>query len=167
LESKVKGKKLVHTYSWDYKGIIFSSCNPGVNYTKTDFYNPWKKGTLPSYMDFIPSLVNDNPWVDKKFIERLERLPESSIRKQRLLYGNFDFDDNPGILYDQNTISKMFTRDPEGDDTTYIVVDAARQGKDGTEIGIWEGLHLIKIINIAKGDLVSQSNTIQEQIDKY
>jgi len=46
-------------------------------------------------MDFIPSLVGDNPWVDKKFIERLERFPDSSIRKQRLLYGNFDFDDNP------------------------------------------------------------------------
>jgi uncharacterized protein YlzI (FlbEa/FlbD family) len=46
-------------------------------------------------MEFIPSLVGHNPWVDKKFIERLERLPETSIRKQRLLYGNFEFDDNP------------------------------------------------------------------------
>jgi hypothetical protein len=28
LESKRQGKKLIHTYSWHYKGIIFSSCNP-------------------------------------------------------------------------------------------------------------------------------------------
>jgi len=167
LKSEVVWKKLIHTYSWHYKGIIFSSCNPGTNYTKTEFYNHWKKWTLPEYMKFIPSLVWDNPWVWKKFIERLERLPESSIRKQRLLYGNFNFDDNPGILYDQNTIDKMFNRDYEWDDTPYIVVDAARQGKDGTEIGRWEWLHLKEIINIAKWDLVTQSNTIQEMIDKY
>ena len=61
----------------------------------------------------------------------------------------------------------MFLRVYEGDTTKYIVVDAARQGKDGTEIGIWTGLHLEEIINIEKGDLVTQSNTIQELIDKY
>jgi len=62
-------------------------------------------------MEFIPSKVNDNPWVDQKYIERLERLPDSSIRKQRLLYGNFDFDDSPNILYDTATIEKMFERE--------------------------------------------------------
>ena len=118
-------------------------------------------------MEFIPSLVRDNPWVDEKFIERLERLPESSIRKQRLLYGNFDFDDNPGILYDQNTIEKMFNREYDGDTTPFITIDAARQGKDGTEIGRWEGLHLKEIKTIQKGDLVTQANEIQMQIDKY
>jgi hypothetical protein len=76
--------------------------------------------------------------VDKKFIDRLKRLPESSIRKQRLLYGNFDFDDNPGILYDQNTLEKMFGRELEADKTPYLTIDAARQGKDQTEIGRWE-----------------------------
>jgi hypothetical protein len=62
-------------------------------------------------MNFIPAKVGDNPWVDKKYVGRLERLPESSIRKQRLLYGNFDFDDSPGILYDQNTIEAMYIRE--------------------------------------------------------
>jgi len=85
-------------------------------------------------MDFIPAKVNDNPWVDEQYIVRLQRLPETSIRKQRLLYGNFDYDDNPGILYDQNTIVKMFEGEYNGDRMKYIVVDAARQGKDATEI---------------------------------
>ena len=167
LKAEKKWKKLIHTYGWSFKGIIFSSCNPWTNFTKTDFYNPYKKWSLPIYRKFIPSLVWDNPWVDDKYIERLQRLPEWSVRKQRLLYGNFDYDDNPWILYDQNTISKMFDREPEGDDTMFIVVDAARQGKDGTEIGIWEGLHLKEIINISKADLVTQANMIQEYIDKH
>ena len=167
LDSQIINGKLIHTYSWTFKGIIFSSCNPGVNYTRTDFYKPWKAWTLPSYMDFIPSLVGDNPWVDQKFIERLERLPDSSIRKQRLLYGNFDFDDNPGILYDQNTIEKMYSRIYDGDDTKYLTIDAARQGKDGTEIGRWEWLHLIEITNIDKADLVEQAEVIEQMIHKY
>lgn len=167
VESKVVGKKLIHTYSWSFKGIIFSSCNPWVNYTKTEFYNPWKKGTLPSYMAFIPSLVWDNPWVDQKFIDRLKRLPESSIRKQRLLYGNFDFDDNPGILYDQNTLEKMFGRELEADKTPYLTIDAARQGKDSTEIGRWEWKHLVEITTIEKDNLVNQANDIQLIIDKF
>lgn len=167
IESEIVKWKLIHTYSWHYKGIIFSSCNPWSNYTKTEFYNPWKKKTLPEHMAFIPSLVWDNPWVDKKFIERLERLPESSIRKQRLLYGNFDFDDNPGILYDQNTLERMFGRIPEWDKTIYLTIDAARQGKDSTEIGRWEWLHLVDIKTINKDDLVNQANEIQMDIDKY
>jgi hypothetical protein len=85
-------------------------------------------------MEFIPSKVGDNPWVDIKYIERLERLPDSSIRKQRLLYGNFDFDDSPNILYDNNTIEQMFIREYQGDKTPFLIVDAARLGKDGTEI---------------------------------
>ena len=167
VESEIIKGKLIHTYSWHYKGIIFSSCNPWTNYTKTEFYNPWKKWGLASYKAFIPSLVWDNPWVDKKFIERLERLPESSIRKQRLLYGNFDFDDNPGILYDQNTLERMFGRIPEWDKTIYLTIDAARQGKDSTEIGRWEWLHLVDIKTINKDDLVNQANEIQMDIDKY
>ena len=86
VKSEKVGKKLIHTYAWHFKGCIFTGCNPGTNFTRSAFYKPWKDGKLPSYMEFIPAKVGDNPWVDKKYIERLQRLPESSIRKQRLLY---------------------------------------------------------------------------------
>jgi len=169
VKSEIINWKLIHTYSWHFKGIIFSSCNPWTNFTKTEFYNPWKKGELPSYMDFIPAKVWDNPWVDRKYVERLERLPDSSVRKQRLLYGNFDYDDDPWILYDQHTIQQMFDRKPDkyADDTPYITVDAARQGKDSTEIGIWKGLHLHKVIKIEKSDLVKQAEQIEKLMGKY
>ena len=167
VKSEKDGKKLIHTYAWHFKGCIFTGCNPGTNFTRSAFYKPRKDGKLPSYMEFIQAKVWDNPWVDRKYVIRLQRLPESSIRKQRLLYGNFDYDDNPGILYDQNTIEKMFTRKYEWDKTRFLTIDAARQGKDNTEIGYWLWLHLTKIWKIEKWDLVEQANFIQEKIDKY
>lgn len=167
MKSEVVKNKLIHTYSWHFKGCTFTWCNPWTNFTRTEFYRPWKNKELPSYMEFIPSKVNDNPWVDKKYIERLERLPDSSIRKQRLLYWNFDFDDSPNILYDSNTIEKMFTRKYNWDTTPYLVIDCARLGKDRTEIWRWEGYHLKEIIRIEKWDLVDQANEIESIMDKY
>ena len=167
IKAEVINGKLVHTYAWHFNWCIFTGCNPGTNFTRSEFYNPWKNDTLPPYMAFIPAKVNDNPWVDDQYIERLKRLPETSIRKQRLLYGNFDYDDNPWILYDQHTISQMFEWAYEWDRTRYIVVDAARQGKDKTEIGIWEGLKLVKILTIDKSSLVAQAEKIQMEMDKY
>jgi len=77
-------------------------------------------------MSFIPAKVNDNPWVERGYVRRLERLPEGNTRKQRLLYGNFDYDDSDDILYDQQTIEKMFTRKQTPSDIRYTVVDASR-----------------------------------------
>ena len=86
VKSEVIDDKLVHTYGWNFKGCIFTGCNPGTNFTRSEFYKPYKEKRLPPYMSFIPALVNDNPWVEKRYITRLERLPETSVRKQRLLY---------------------------------------------------------------------------------
>jgi len=63
----------------------------------------------------------------------------------------------------------MYSRIPESksDKTPYIIVDAARQGKDGTEIGRFEGLHLLEITNINKADLTDQAEQIQHLINKY
>jgi len=167
MKSEIIKNKLIHTYSWNFKGCTFTGCNPGTNFTRSEFYRPWKQEQLPSYMEFIPSKVGDNPWVDIKYIERLERLPDSSIRKQRLLYGNFDFDDSPNILYDSNTIEGMFTREYQGDTTPFLIVDAARLGKDGTEIWYFEWLHLKDIITIPKADLVTQANKIETLQAKF
>ena len=168
MKSEIKDDKLYHTYAWSFKWCIFTGCNPWTNFTRSEFYKPWKSWTLPSYMSFIPAKVWDNPWVDKNYIERLKRLPEKSIRKQRLLYGNFDYDDNPAILYDQNTIEEMYKRKYVGSDTDhYITIDAARLGKDKTEIWIWKWLDLFKIYTIDKWRLTAQAPEIRRIALKY
>jgi len=160
VKSEVIKNKLIHTYAWHFNGCIFTGCNPGTNFTKNAFYKPWKAGELPPHMAFIPAKVTDNPWVDEQYITRLERLPESSPRKQRLLYGNFDYDQDDTMLYTQQLLSQMFDKEYDWDKTGYMVVDAARMGKDNTEIGIWEWLHLKEIITIWEGDLTMQAEKI-------
>lgn len=167
MKAEIKDGKLFHTYSWRFNGCIFTGCNPWTNFTRTEFYKPWKHGDLPKYMAFIPAKVWDNPWVDKAYVTRLERLPDSSIRKQRLLYGNFDYDDNPAILFDQNTIEKMYNRKYSGSKTGYISIDAARQGKDSTEVGVFEGLKLHTLITIEKWKLTDQAEEITGIMNKY
>ena len=168
MKTEIKGDKLFHTYAWSFKWCILTGCNPGTNFTRSEFYKPWKRWELPSYMEFIPAKVWDNPWVDRKYVERLNRLPETSIRKQRLLYGNFDYDDNPAILYDQNTIEKMYTRKYTGSDTDhYMTIDAARLGKDKTETWVWKWLDLFKIYTIDKWKLTNQAEEIRRLAMKY
>ena len=48
---------------------------------------------------FIPSLVYSNNFIDKGYIQNLERASERT--KQRLLYGKWDFDDNTWLLFRQ------------------------------------------------------------------
>lgn len=167
MKSEVKWWKLIHTYSWSFKWCIFTWCNPWTNFTRTEFYYPYKKKTLPSYMRFIPSRVGDNPWVDRKYVERLERLPETSVRKQRLLYWNFDFDDNPNSLFDYKTLEDRFNIDYVWWKESYLTVDVARLWKDKTEIARWEWLHLVEIISIDKADLVKQVEIIEGLMWKY
>jgi hypothetical protein len=44
-------------------------------------------------MKFIAALPSDNPYVPKSFFDNLETADETT--KQRLLHGNFDYDDTP------------------------------------------------------------------------
>jgi len=95
-------------------------------------------------------------------------MPDDSVDKQRLYYGNFDYDDSPALLFTQNILDGMFNNPYIYDDKThYITVDAARQGKDKTEIMVWEGLSVIEIITIDKSNLVDQAGDIESYMKKY
>lgn len=150
-----KKDQLIHRYSWDFKWCIFSSCNPWRNFTYTEFYEPYNKWLLktdPNLMNraFIPALATDNPFVPKTYIDRLKRLPETSVRKQRLLYGNFDYNDDTSFWFSNQTIWSYFTW-LEWYFTSRIkfaTIDASRKWKDGTELFLWEWLHCYKQITI-------------------
>lgn len=171
VNQQAKGNKIVLTAVWEFKSVTLISCNPWKNFTYTDFYKPHTKWELEwdpqKYMGkkkFIKALVTDNPFVDKAYISGLEDADE--ITKQRLLYGNFEYDDDPTLLYDINMLTRMFEWNvPEG--RMFITVDAARQGKDATVIWIWNGLTLIDIIIIDKAKLTVQAERIQKEMKKY
>lgn len=141
-------------YRLDDFGIIpktLYTCNPDKNFVYSDFYKPDKEGTLPPYRRFIQALAIDNPFNSRHYIDQLKRIRDNST-KERLLYGNWEFDDDPARLFDYNQIHDAYTmvvNDEEGKSPDkYCSVDVARHGTDATIIRIWEGLQSRKTIKL-------------------
>lgn len=132
-------------YKLDEFGIIpkiLLTGNPNKNWVYIEFYNPYKKGELPPERVFLPSLVTDNPYLPQSYIDNLKTLGEAD--KQRLLYGNFDYDDDPAALIDFEAQNDLFTNDhvPMTGEK-YLTADIAGRGSDKFRVGIWDGWVLI------------------------
>jgi len=65
-------------------------------------------------------------------------MKSDEITKQRLLYGNFDYDDTAGKLFRYDEILDLFESNIEPSNKRYISCDVARLGKDTTVISVWE-----------------------------
>lgn len=118
-------------------GKIIMTCNPMKCHLYNDFIKPQKQGTLPEDRVFIPSLYKDNPFIDhKKYEQSLKRADK--ITKERLLNGNWDYDDDPTKLYEYDDICDLFTNHGEGGQH-YITCDIARLGNDHTVAIVWDG----------------------------
>lgn len=147
----VKAKNIVMSrirYKLDEFGLIpklLIASNPAKNFLYFEFYKPDKDGTIEPYRAFIPALVVDNPFISKFYIENLKKLDR--ISKERLLYGNFEYDDDPTKLFEYDQIIDMFTNSVEKGDS-FCTVDVAGRGRDRTIILIWNGLFLEKVYNM-------------------
>ena len=117
---------------------ILMTCNPSKEWVYTSFYKPHKENRLPNYRKFIQSLVTDNRHISKHYKDQLEKLDH--ISKQRLLYGNWEYDDSEDKLINYNAILGAFELEDTPSGTGYITADIARFGKDKTVIVYWNGL---------------------------
>lgn len=137
--------------------------NPSQNFTRQEFYEPYKKLGMGShrawpigevevgpgdirtaYRAFVKSLPTDNPFISRNYIETLKRLPLQE--RKRLFEGNWDYMDDddvlfPSLLIDRSMISD---RDEETPIRRYIGVDVADKGKDKTIVSLIENGVLIK-----------------------
>lgn len=117
---------------------LLIATNPAKNFLYTQFYKPSVNGTIKEYRLFIPSLVQDNPYISPHYIENLKALDETS--KQRLLFGNWEYDDDPAKMMDYDAITDIFTNTfVEGGDR-YLTADLAMMGRDLFIVIVWEGL---------------------------
>lgn len=124
---------------WNLKPKILFATNPVKTWPYLDFYRPFKEGKLPYYRKFLQAFVTDNPYAPAAYVDLLRKMPEGP-QKQRLLHGNWEYDDDPATLIEYDRILQAF----EGDwltnsGTGYITADIARFGKDNTVIGVWNG----------------------------
>lgn len=118
---------------------LLQTCNPAKNYLYTDYYRPYKDGTLPEWKRFIQAFPEDNKRLPEGYLENLNRILDRN-QKERLLFGNWEFDDDPTVLCDYDAICDAFTNDhvqPTGD--MAISADLAMQGRDRFVAGVWDG----------------------------
>ena len=153
-------------YKLDDYGIIpklLMTCNPAKNWVYTQYYKPAKEGVEKDHRKFIQSLVDDNQFISKHYKSQLLTLDELS--KQRLLYGNWEYDATNDNLIEYDAILNLFSQNGiEGD--KYISCDVARFGSDKTVIMYWEGLHIKKIRTMLKSavnEVVEQIRLLQQQ----
>jgi len=124
---------------------MFVTCNPKKNWMYSHFYKPFKENTLSSIQKFLQAFVQDNPFIDKLYIEQLENTKDKA-KKERLLKGNWEYDDNPYKLCVYDKILDLFRNDHlTNENKKYITADVARFGSDLAVIGVWEDWELIEV----------------------
>ncbi len=136
-------------YRLDEYGLIpkaFATGNPTNKWPKSEFYIPYKLKKLPPEKAFIQALENENPFNSKHYRKQLERMRDKNTR-ERLLYGNWDYNDDPSVLFENDDIQDLFTNEVKGKEL-FISGDVSRKGRDKMPIGVWEGLTLIKVFVI-------------------
>ena len=113
--------------------------NPKKNWTYAIFYKPFREGTLPESIVFIQSLYNDNTYTAVEYEKQLQQITDKAT-KQRLMFGNWEYDDDPTALMKYDNIIDLFTNTIEPSNEKYIIADIARFGRDRTVIKVWRGL---------------------------
>lgn len=149
LKSRV-GRHMNEHYGINSKILITS--NPKKNWLHTVFWHPFKTGKLPPEYAFIPALYTDNPHLPAEYIENLEQIADK-VKRERLLKGNFDYDDNPNALCGYDDIIAIFGANRlEKIGKKYITADIARFGSDRAIIIVWDGWVIIdyRIFEISK-----------------
>jgi len=139
---------------------ILLTCNPYKNWVYKEYYLKQKDGNLGKDKRFIKSLLTDNPFISKQYEKNLSDLPESS--KQRLLYGNWEYDDDESCLMGFEEIKGLFYNDFVNGGKHYITCDVARFGKDKTVIMVWEGLRCKSIYTHEKKSITETADIINE-----
>lgn len=123
------------------KPFWLETFNPNKGHVHRDYYKPWKEGSMPSYRMFIRALPGDNPHLPQAYINNLERADK--ITRERLLKGNFDFDDDPRKVMNYEAITDLPTNTLVGNpDTKSLIADIARFGGDKIVFGTFKGRQL-------------------------
>lgn len=165
-----KAKAIVKSrirYKLDENKIIpklLMTCNPAKNWVYQQFYKPYKANSLTQEKAFIQSLVTDNPFISKHYIDNLNGLPKE--QKERLLFGNWEYDDDPTSLINYDSIIQLWNNTQVVGGEKYLTCDVARFGRDKSVICVWDGWQLIKLETYSKSsmdEMVKHINRLRGQ----
>lgn len=156
-------------------GKSITTCNPSDNFLKSDYYKPYEKQGGGShqfwphgevivngerkigYRGFIQSLVKDNPFAPKNYVEVLKMLPPAE--KKRLHDGDWNFTLTDKMIFPPLVLDRA-TTDIVKPGKRYIGVDIADTGADNIIMTLGEEDTLVD----QKSIVVDKEQAIGEQI---
>lgn len=139
---------------------LLEGFNPDKGHVYSRFYKPWRDNLLPQHRKFIKALPTDNPTVTEAYLNQLRN--SDKVTRERLLLGNFEYDDDPTNLMQYDAIIDLFTNTAETSEERYITADIARFGQDKTVIMLWQGLAVTKIFSYEKQGLDETTRKIRD-----
>lgn len=131
---------------------MLETFNPAKNHVYYRYYKPDKEGTLKDTYKFVQALPKDNPSTEG--IDYVKGILDNSDQQtiERLIYGNFEYDDDPNILINYDAIINSFTNTfikPTG--KRYITTDIALSS-DLFVAFAWDGWTIIDVLILHKTD---------------
>lgn len=148
-------------------GIVGKSvytCNPTQNFIKRMFYEvykalgmgryrKWEHGQVEladgrmvtAYRAFVKSLVFDNPFVSRNYIETLNQAPPAE--RKRLRDGDWDVDEGDYMLFPSLVLDRALRANVTSS-RRVLGVDIADGGKDSTRAGVMDDGVLSEIIEV-------------------
>lgn len=146
---------------------ILETFNPSKGHIYRRFWQPseFKDNDMPANRVFIRSLATDNKYNTKEYLDKL-KYHKNPIIRERLFYGNFDYDDTPWKLFDYDNLQDLATN-PNNFGDKAIVCDPARQGRDTAVITVWNGLTPIAYAEYKKSTNDILEAKIKEFAQRY
>lgn len=145
---------------------VLCTFNPDKWWVYRTFYTPFKQWREIEWTLFIPALPTDNPYLTDEYLAELKN-EKNEVIKQRLYYGNFDYDDTPGRLFDYDKIISSFEPKNPYNKRKYISCDVARQGNDKCVIFVWEWFNIIDHTIYDKSSIPEIIEEIRYYQNKY
>lgn len=158
-----KAKEIVGSrirYRLDEFGLLpkmLMTCNPAKNWVYRDYYQPHRSGTIAPYRAFVPALVTDNPNISPAYVDNLRKL--TGPMRERLLMGNWDYDDAEWQLIPTQGIYELWTRDGERGNPA-MTWDVAGPGSDRSIVMVWDGLVLTHVYTLDDEDINKQARQV-------
>lgn len=148
------------------KSKILCTFNPKKNWVDSTFYRPFVKSIETIDTRFVYALPIDNPYLPSDYMKRLYELKDEAT-KQRLLFGNFDYDDDPSALIDFKQITEMWDRQPQRNGRKYITADIARYGSDKAVVMAWDGFNIEEVLTFDLSSTTTLQNAIRALATKH
>lgn len=137
--------------------------NPDKGHVYTRYYEPYKLNREKPNRRFIPALPKDNPdpavkvWIE----EQLSNSSEITI--QRLVNGDFDYDESKDRLISHDALNNLFLNEHvQKTGIKYITADIARLGADSSLIRVWDGLVITHRYVMNKTEITFTAQSIRD-----